>query len=114
MLEKFPDVFPEELSGLPLDQEIKFCIDLIPRAQPIFVPPYRMAPIELTELRKQLNELLDKGFIRSITSPWGGPVLFAKKVDGSLRLYVDYHKLNQMTVKNKYPLPCIDDLFLST
>ena len=70
-----------------------------------------MTPAELTELRKQLDELLEKGFIRSNTSPWGAPVLFAKKVDGSVRLCVDYQKLNQMTIKNKYPLPRIDDLF---
>ena len=109
MVEKFSDVFCDELSGLPLDRKIKFYIDIILRAQPVSVPPYIMA--ELIELRKQFDELLEKGFIRSSTLPWGAPVLFAKKVDGLLRLYVDYPKLNQMTIENKYSLPRIDDLF---
>ena len=111
VVEEFPDVFPKELPGLPLDREIEFCINLIPGAQPDSIQPYRMAPAELAELRKQLDELLKKGFIRSSTSLWGAPVLFVKKADGSLRLCVDYSKLNQMTVKNKYMLPRIDDLF---
>ena len=84
MVEEFPNIFPEELLGLPTDREIEFCIDLIPGAQPISIPPYRMAPTELTEFRKKLDELLEIGFIRSCTSPWGAPVLFAKKADGSL------------------------------
>ena len=84
MVETFPDVFLKELPGLPPDKEIEFCIDLIPGVQPLSIPPYRMAPAELTELQKQLDELLEKGFIRSST------VLFAKKANGSLRLYVDY------------------------
>ncbi|XP_006854885.2 uncharacterized protein LOC18444659, partial [Amborella trichopoda] len=107
----FPDVFPEDLPGLPPDREIEFCIDLIPGAQPVSIAPYRMAPAELAELKKQLGELMDKGYIRHSTSPWGAPVLFAKKADGTLRLCVDYRKLNQMTIKNKYPLPRIDELF---
>ena len=111
VVEEFPDVFPDELPGLPPDREIEFCIDLVPGAQPVSITPYRMAPAELVELRKQLDELLEKGYIRSSTSPWGAPVLFAKKADGSLRLCVDYRKLNQLTIKNKYPLPRIDDLF---
>ena len=78
---------------------------------PISIPPYRMAPLELLELKKQLQELLDKGYIRPSVSPWGAPVLFVKKKDGTLRLCIDYRKLNQITVKNKYPLPRIDDLF---
>ena len=73
--------------------------------------PYRMAPAEIKELRKQLQELADKGYIRNSTSPWGAPVLFAKKHDGTLRLCVDYRQLNRVTVKNKYPLPRIDELF---
>ena len=77
---------------------------------PISIAPYRMAPMELKELKKQLEELLDKGFIRPSTSPWGAPVLFVKKKDGSLRLCIDYRQLNRITVKNKYPLPRIDDL----
>lgn len=81
---EFPDVFPEELPGLPPDKEIEFCIDVVPGTDPISMPHYRMAPAELKELREQLQELLDKGFIRPSSSPWGAPVLFVKKKDGSL------------------------------
>ena len=108
---EFPDVFPEELPGLPPDREIEFCIDVIPGTAPISLPPYRMAPAELKELKEQLQDLLDKGFVRPSTSPWGAPVLFVKKKDGSLRLCIDYRQLNKVTVRNKYPLPRIDDLF---
>ena len=107
----FPDVFPEELPGLPPQREIEFAIDVVPGATPASVTPYRMAPLELKELKLQLQELLDKGFIRPSVSPWGAPVLFVKKKDGTLRLCVDYRQLNKLTVKNKYPLPRIDDLF---
>ena len=107
----FPDVFLEELPGLPPQREIEFAIDLVPGATPASVTPYRMAPLELKELKLQLQELLDKGFIRPSVSPWGAPVLFVKKKDGTLRLCVDYRQLNKLTVKNKYPLPRIDDLF---
>ena len=108
---EYPDVFPEELHGLPPDREIEFNIELIPGTQPISIPPYRMAPAELKELKGQLQDLLDKGFIRHSCSPWGAPVLFVKKKDGSFRLCIDYRQLNKVTVKNKYPLPRIDDLF---
>ena len=108
---EFPDVFPEELPGLPPDREIEFCIDVVPGTDPISMPPYRMAPAKLKELNEQLKELLDKGFIRPSSSPWGAPVLFVKKKDGSLRLCIDYRQLNKVTIKNKYPLPKIDDLF---
>ena len=111
MVCKFPDVFLEELSGLPPNREIEFCIDVVPGTDPISMPPYRMAPAELKELNEQLKELLDKGFIRPSTSPWGAPVLFVKKKDGSLRLCINYRQLNKVTIKNKYPLPKIDDLF---
>ena len=111
MVSEFPDIFHEDLLGLPPDREIEFCIDLIHGAQPVSIPAYRMAPAEMTELRNQLDDLLSKGFIRSSTSPWGAPVLFAKKADGTFRLCVDCRKLNQLTVKNKYPLPRIDELF---
>ena len=111
VVEEFWDVFPEELPGLPPDREIEFCIDLIPGTSPISIPPYRMAPAELAELRKQIDELLEKGFIRHSVSPWGAPALFTKKHDGSLRLCVDYRQLNRVTIKNKYPLPRIDELF---
>ena len=87
-----------------------FEIETIPGAAHISVAPYRMAPMELKELKKQLEDLLDKGFIGPSTSPWGAPILFVKKKDGSLRLCIDYRQLNRITVKNKYPLPRIDDL----
>ena len=102
---EFPDVFPEELPGLPPDREIEFCSDLVPETRPISIPPYRMAPAELRELKDQLQKLLDKGFIRPSTSPWGAPVLFVKKKYGSLRLCIDYHPLNKVTIRNQYPLP---------
>ena len=86
--------FPEDLPGLPPVREVEFAIDLIPATAPISKAPYRMAPAELAELRKRLQELLDKGFIRPSVSPWGAPVLFVKKKDGSLRLCIDYRKLN--------------------
>ncbi|KAL0324943.1 UNVERIFIED_CONTAM: Transposon Ty3-G Gag-Pol polyprotein [Sesamum radiatum] len=110
VVREFPDVFPEELPGLPPHREVDFEIDTIPGAAPISITPYRMAPLELKELKKQLEELLDKGFIRPSISPWGAPVLFVKKKDGSMRLCIDYRQLNRITIKNKYPLPRIDDL----
>ncbi|KAL0551350.1 hypothetical protein IC582_010436 [Cucumis melo] len=105
------DVFPKELPGLPPHREVEFAIELEPGTVPISRAPYRMAPAELKELKVQLQELLDKGFIRSSVSPWGVPVLFVKKKDGSMRLCIDYRELNKVTVKNRYPLPRIDDLF---
>ena len=97
--------------GMPPDRDIDFCIDLEPGTRPISIPPYRMAPAELRELKAQLQELLSKGFIRPSASPWGAPVLFVKKKDGSFRMCIDYRQLNKVTIKNKYPLPRIDDLF---
>ncbi|KAA0040695.1 pol protein [Cucumis melo var. makuwa] len=107
----YPDVFPDELPGLPPHREVEFAIELEPGTVPISRAPYRMAPAELKELKVQLQELLDKGFIRPSVSPWGAPVLFVKKKDGSMRLCIDYRELNKVTVKNRYPLPRIDDLF---
>ncbi|KAL0549558.1 hypothetical protein IC582_014043 [Cucumis melo] len=107
----YPDVFAEELPGLPPHREVEFSIELEPSTVPISRAPYRMAPAELKELKVQLQELLDKGFIRPSVSPWGAPVLFVKKKDGSMRLCIDYRELNKVTVKNRYPLPRIDDLF---
>ncbi|TYK29806.1 ty3-gypsy retrotransposon protein [Cucumis melo var. makuwa] len=107
----YSDVFPQELPGLPPHREIEFAIELEPGTASISRAPYRMAPAELKELKVQLQELLDKGFIRPSVSPWGSPVLFVKKNDGSMRLCIDYRELNKVTVKNKYPLPRIDDLF---
>src|SRR4029450_4705582 len=111
VVREFVDVFPGDLTQLPPMRDVVFNIDLTPGTAPISMVPYRMALAELKELKDQLQELLDKGFVRPSTSPWGAPVLFSKKKDGSLRLCIDYRKLNQATVKNKYPLPRIDDLF---
>ncbi|GJV90442.1 putative nucleotidyltransferase, ribonuclease H [Tanacetum coccineum] len=105
------DVFPEELPGIPPIRDVEFNIELIPGAEPISKAPYRMAPIELKELKDQLQELLERGFIRPSVSPWGAPVLFVKKKDGSMRLCIDYRELNKITIRNRYPLPRIDDLF---
>ncbi|GJR01425.1 putative reverse transcriptase domain-containing protein [Tanacetum coccineum] len=107
----FPKVFPEDLPGLPLARPMEFQIDLIPGAAPVARAPYRLAPSEMKELSEQLQELSDKGFIRPSSSPWGAPVLFVKKKDGSFRMCIDYRELNKLTVKNRYPLPRIDDLF---
>jgi len=107
----FVDVFPEELPGLPPNREIEFTIDLLLGTGPISKAPYRMAPLELRELKEQLQELLDRGFIRPSVSPWGAFYLFVKKKDRSMRLCIDYRELNKAIVKNKYPLPRIDDLF---
>ncbi|KAD4584296.1 hypothetical protein E3N88_21897 [Mikania micrantha] len=111
IVREFPDVFPDDLPGIPSDRDVEFRIDLISGAKPIAKAPYRLAPSELQELMTQLQDLLDKGFIRPSISPWGAPVLFVKKKDGSLRMCIDYRELNKVTVKNKYPLPRIDDLF---
>ncbi|KAH0711565.1 hypothetical protein KY289_007524 [Solanum tuberosum] len=111
VVREFPEVFPDDLPGIPPEREIDFGIDLIPDTRPISIPPYRMAPAELKELKEQLRDLLDKGFIRPSVSPWGAPVLFVRKKDGSLRMCIDYRQLNKVTIKNKYPLPRIDDLF---
>ncbi|GJS68066.1 putative reverse transcriptase domain-containing protein [Tanacetum coccineum] len=107
----FPEVFPNDLSGLLPIQEIEFQIELTPRATPIAKSPYRLTPSKLEELSGQLKELQDKVFIRPRSSPWGASVLFVKKKDGSFRMCIDYRELNKLTVKNRYPLPRIDDLF---
>ena len=107
----YPYVFPEELPGMPPDRDIEFLIDLIPGTGPIAKRPYRMPPQELEELKKQIRELQAQGFIRPSSSPWGAPVLFVEKKDGTLRMCVDYRSLNEVTIKNKYPLPTINDLF---
>ncbi|KAL0546184.1 hypothetical protein IC582_016090 [Cucumis melo] len=111
VVREYPDVFLDELPGLPPPREINFAIELEPGTAPISRAPYKMAPAELKELKVQLQELLDKGFIRPSVSPWEAPVLFVKKKDGSMRLCIDYRELNKVTVKNRYPLPRIDDLF---
>ncbi|WMV55049.1 hypothetical protein MTR67_048434 [Solanum verrucosum] len=105
------EVFLENLPGLPPKREVEFPIELIHGSTLISITPYRMAPAELRELKAQLQELLEKSFIRPSVSPWGVPVLFVKKKDGTLRLCIDYRQLNRITIKNRYPLPRIDDLF---
>nr|GEV14877.1 putative reverse transcriptase domain, ribonuclease H-like domain, aspartic peptidase domain protein [Tanacetum cinerariifolium] len=107
----FPEVYPEDLPGIPPTRQVEFQIDLIPSAAPVARAPYRLAPSEMKELSDQLKELAAKGFIRPSSSPWGAPVLFVKKKDGSFWMCIDYQELNKMTVKNRYPLPRIDDLF---
>jgi hypothetical protein len=107
----FLDVFPEELPGMPPDREVEFVIDLLPGTAPISKRPYRMSVEELKKHKKQLTELQEAGYIRPSSSPWGAPVLFVQKKDGSQRMRVDYRSLNDVTVKNKYPLPRIEDLF---
>ena len=104
-------MFPDELPGLPPHRDVDFGIKLHPGTSPISMTPHRMASVELQELRVQLQKLLDKVFMKLSTSPWGAPVLFAKKKDKTLRLCVDYRQLNRVTIKNRYPLPRIDDLF---
>jgi hypothetical protein len=108
---EYPDVFPDDLPGMPPDRDVEIVIELQPGTAPISKRPYRMPPKELAELKIQLQELLDKGYIRPSSSPWGSPALFVKKKDGSLRMCVDYHPLNAVKIKNKYPLPRIDVLF---
>ncbi|XP_035543106.1 probable LRR receptor-like serine/threonine-protein kinase RFK1 [Juglans regia] len=110
VVEDFPEVFVNELPGLLPDRETEFKIELEPATTPTHKAPYRMAPAELKELKVQLEELLEKGFIRPSSSPWGAPVLFVKKKDGSMRMCIDYRELNKVTIKNKHLLPRIDDL----
>jgi hypothetical protein len=107
VVRKFPEVFPDELSGLPPVREVDFAIELMPGVQPISIAPYKMAPAELAELKKQLRELLDKGFIRPSVSPWGAPVLFVKKKDGSLRLCIDYRKIKSSDSKESILCPAL-------
>jgi hypothetical protein len=108
---EYPDVFPEELPGMPPDQDIEFIIELIPGTTPIAQRAYCMNPQELEELKRQLADMLSKGLIRPSASPWGSPILFVDKRDSTIRLCVDYRKLNEVTIKNNYPLPKIEDLF---
>nr|GEY90122.1 putative reverse transcriptase domain-containing protein [Tanacetum cinerariifolium] len=111
VVREFPEVFTEDLLGIPPTRRVEFQIDLVPGATPVARAPYRLAPFEMKELAKHLKELSDKGFIRPSSSPWGAQVLFVKKKDGSFQMCIDYRELNKLTVKNRYPLPRIDDLF---
>jgi len=107
---EFPEVFPDEIPNVPPEREVEFLIDLVPGTKPVSMAPYRMSASELAELKKRLEDLLDKKFVRPSVSPWGTPVLLFKKKDGSMRLCIDYQQLNKVTIKNRYPLPRIDDL----
>jgi hypothetical protein len=111
IVREFPDVFLDELPGVPSEREVEVITDVLPGTSPIAQSPYMMAPAELAELKIQPHEFLNKGFIRLSSSPWGAFVLFVKKKDGTLRLCIDYSQLNRVTIKNKYLLPRIDDLF---
>ena len=108
---EYEDVFQDELPGLTPPKDVEFRIELHPGTSPTSMTPHRMASVELQELKVQIRELLGKGFIRTSTSPWGAPVLFVKKKDKTLRLCIDYRQLNRVTIKNRYPLSRIDDLF---
>ncbi|GKF08489.1 hypothetical protein Tco_0042713, partial [Tanacetum coccineum] len=105
IVKDFPEVFLEDLPGLPPTRQIEFHINLVPGATPVARAPYRLALSEMKELADQLQELSDKGFIRPSSSPWGAPVLFVKKKDGTFWMCIDYQELNKLTVKNRYPLP---------
>jgi hypothetical protein len=111
VVNEYPDVFPDDLPGMPSDRDIEFSIELLPGTAPISKRSYRMDVKDLAELNKQIHELSSKGFIRPSSSPWGAPTLFVDKKDGSRRMCVDYQSLNEVTIKNKYPLPRIEDLF---
>jgi hypothetical protein len=111
IVSEFPDVFPKELPGMPPERKVEFAIELIPCTAPISKRDYRVSGPELVELKKQIDELLEKGYIRPSTSPWAAPMLFVEKKDGTKRMRIDYRALNEVTVKNKYPLPRIEDLF---
>jgi hypothetical protein len=111
VVNEYPYVFPDDLPGMRPDRDIELSIELLPGTAPISKRPYRMDVKDLAELKKQIEELLSKGFIRPGSSPWGAPTLFVDKKDGSRRMCVDYRSLNEVTIKNEYPLPWIEDLF---
>jgi hypothetical protein len=111
VVNEFPDVYPEELPGMPPDRDIKFVIELKSGTAPIYKTPFRMTIPELAELKEHIKELLEKGFICPSSSPWGAPVIFVSKKDNTQRLCMDYRALNKVTIKNKYPMSRIDDLF---
>jgi hypothetical protein len=111
VVNEFPNVFLKELLGMPPDRDVEFAIELMPSTTPIYRAPYRMATLELAKLKEHIKELLEKGFIHPSLSLWGTPAIFVLKKDGTKRLCVDYHALNEVTIKNMYPLHMIDDLF---
>ncbi|MCI35357.1 RNA-directed DNA polymerase (Reverse transcriptase), partial [Trifolium medium] len=103
VVREFVDVYPDDILDLPPEREVEFSIDIVPGTSPISMAPYRMSAAELEKLKEQLEELLEKRFVRPIVSPWGAPVLLVKKKDGCMRLCIDYRQLNKATIKNKYP-----------
>jgi hypothetical protein len=111
MVSEFSDVFPDDLPGMPPDHNIEFSIELLPGTAPIAKRPYRMAPVEHEEVKKTVDELLAKGYICHSFSPWAFPVLLVEKKDGAKRMCIDYRDLNAVTIKNKHPLPRIENLF---
>jgi len=111
VLQQFQDVFHTEISELLLHKEVVFSIELVPGATPTSNTPYRMSTLELVELKLQLKEMLDKGYIKPSVSTWGAPILFLKKKNGTLKLCIKYREFNKVTIKNKYLLLRIDDLF---
>jgi hypothetical protein len=111
VVNEFPDVFPEDLPGMPPDRDIEFVIELKPGTAPIYKTPFRMITPELAESKENIKELLEKGSIHPSSSSWRSPAIFVPKKDGTQRLCVDYRALNEVTIKNMYPLPRIDDLF---
>jgi hypothetical protein len=111
VVSRFPDVFPEYLPGMPPERKVEFAIELLLGTAPISKRAYMVSGPELVELKKQIDELLEKGYIRPSTSPWAAPVLFVEKKDGTRRMCIDYRALNEVTIKNKYPLPRIEDMF---
>jgi hypothetical protein len=111
IVSEFPNLFPEELPGMPLDRDIEYVIDLVPGTAPIYKRSHRMATQQLAELKEHIKELVEKGYIHPSLSLWGATVIFVLKKDGTQRLCVDYRAPNDIIIKNKYPLPRIDDLF---
>jgi hypothetical protein len=111
VVSEFLDVFLEDLLGMPPKRKVEFAIELIPGTTPIYKRAYQVSGLELVELKKQIDELLEKGYIRPSTSPWAALVLFMEKKDGTKRMCIDYKSLNEVTIKNMYPLPRIEDLF---
>ena len=110
-MNELQDVFPNDFPGVPPPRDIDFCIDLETDNKQISIPPYRKASTEFKELKLQLKHITDKGFIQLSIFPWGAPLLFLKNIDGTLSMCIDYQELNKVTIKNKYPLPRVDDLF---
>jgi hypothetical protein len=108
---EFPNMFPKDLLGMPPERKVEFAIELLLGTTPISKRAYRVSGPELVELKKQIDELSEKGYIRPNTSPWAAPILFVEKKDGTRRMCIDYRALNEVTIKNKYPLPKIEDLF---